>query len=224
MNDILNAIKDFCEDNYTWILIGVAILLVLIIAAVTGVAVKASRRKKVEKPQAADLEYFLEGEYDEMLKHKAAANKRNDDPQPHDDLETERQEDYTPENEFEELSEKPVHINIKINRGQVNIDRDDEGRILCKVEAEPEEMKPEVMNQELINPVKKEPTGKTADKSESATEQSEGQRDNGGREIIMEKINLIKGASTRKFGPDNLNTSRSGRVYTEEELRRRIKE
>ena len=40
----------------------------------------------------------------------------------------------------------------------------------------------------------------------------------------MEKINLIKGAPARKFGPDNLNTGRSGRIYTEEELHRQIKE
>ena len=40
----------------------------------------------------------------------------------------------------------------------------------------------------------------------------------------MEKINLVKGVSTRKFGPDNLNTGRSGRIYTEEELQRRIRE
>ena len=42
--------------------------------------------------------------------------------------------------------------------------------------------------------------------------------------IVMEKISLVKGTAVKKFGKDNPNTTRSGRVYTEEELRKQIKE
>ena len=104
-------------------------------------------------------------------------------------------EEYAPENEFESLSEQPVCININIERGQVKIDYGDDRKVSCSVETE---------------------RGKP--------EEAEAQTDTAGREIVMEKINLIKGVPSRKFGPGNLNTRRSGRVYTEEELRRQIKE
>lgn len=42
--------------------------------------------------------------------------------------------------------------------------------------------------------------------------------------IQIEQINLVKAQPSRKFGPDNKNTSRSGRIFTEEELKTQIRE
>lgn len=41
--------------------------------------------------------------------------------------------------------------------------------------------------------------------------------------IKMEKIEVITQASAKKYGPENFNVSRSGKVYTEEELRKLIR-
>ena len=60
--------------------------------------------------------------------------------------------------------------------------------------------------------------------NEESNEKSKEPECDSSREVVMEKINLIKGAAARKFGPNNLNTGRSGRIYTEEELCRQIKE
>ena len=42
--------------------------------------------------------------------------------------------------------------------------------------------------------------------------------------IVLEKIELVKAPPAKKFGPDNFNTGRSGRIFTEEELRKQIKQ
>ncbi len=42
-------------------------------------------------------------------------------------------------------------------------------------------------------------------------------------DIVLEKINLVKMGTAKKFGPGNMNVSRSGRVYSEEELIEQIK-
>lgn len=43
-------------------------------------------------------------------------------------------------------------------------------------------------------------------------------------QIVLEKLEILRPAPPKKFGPDNINTGRSGRVFTEEELNRLIKE
>lgn len=42
--------------------------------------------------------------------------------------------------------------------------------------------------------------------------------------VQIEQINLVKAKPSRKFGPDNVDTSRSGRIFTEEELKTQIRE
>ena len=201
VKDFLNTIQELCGENYIWVLTGAVVLAVLIIAAAAGAAIKAFRRKKTDSVGTTDTdrEYFLEGEYDELLKQRASdassAPDTSDTSHAVGISECCESEEYAPENEFESLSEQPVCININIERGQVKIDYGDDRRVSCSVETE---------------------RGKP--------EEAEAQTDTAGREIVMEKINLIKGVPSRKFGPGNLNTGRSGRVYTEEELRRQIKE
>ena len=42
--------------------------------------------------------------------------------------------------------------------------------------------------------------------------------------VKVEQINLIKAMPYRKFGPDNRDTNRSGRIFTEEELMKQIRD
>ena len=203
MKDFLNTIEDFCGDNYMWVLVGATVLLLLIVAAATGAAVKALRRNKVQSADKDNREYFLEGEYDEMLKRKALEHQETEEPEPFEECID--QDEYKPEAEFETLSDQPVCININIEHGQVKIGYGADGQLSCSVQTETEQPP-------------------LSDEISADAERSEASKDDSGREIIMEKINLIKGAPARKFGPDNLNTGRSGRIYTEEELYRQIKE
>lgn len=212
MKDFLNTIEDFCGDNYIWLLVGTVALLLLIIAAATGASVKRSRRDTGDRSQSDNREYFLEGEYDELLKRRAQEYRQDEEPDLSEDAEQIEQEEpgtdeeeYKPEDELEALNDQPVCININIEHGQVKIDYDADGQFSCRVQADTDEP---AIDEEV---------------KESA-EKSKGPEDDSSREIVMEKINLIKGAPARKFGPDNLNTGRSGRIYTEEELYRQIKE
>lgn len=216
MKDFLNTIEDFCSENYIWLLVGAAVLLLLIIAAATGASFKASRRNKGGRSEADNREYFLEGEYDELLRRKAQEHQKaeeseegeaSEESEASEDSEesTADEEVYKPEDELEALSDQPVCININIEHGQVKIGYDADGQLSCRVQAGIEEPAP-------------------ADENEESCEKSKDPEDDNSREIIMEKINLIKGAPARKFGPDNLNTGRFGRIYTEEELHRQIKE
>ena len=210
MKDFLNTIEDFCSENYIWLLVGAAVLLLLIIAAATGASFKASRRNKGGRSEADNREYFLEGEYDELLRRKAQEHQKaeeSEEGEASEDSEesTADEEVYKPEDELEALSDQPVCININIEHGQVKIGYDADGQLSCRVQAGIEEPVP-------------------ADENGGSTDKSKEPEDDNSREIIMEKINLIKGAPARKFGPDNLNTGRSGRIYTEEELHCQIKE
>ena len=73
VKDFLNTIEELCGENYIWVLTGAVVLAVLIIAAAAGAAIKAFRRKKTDSVGTTDTdrEYFLEGEYDELLKQRA---------------------------------------------------------------------------------------------------------------------------------------------------------
>ena len=225
MKDFLKVIEDFCGDNYIWALTGAAAVLILIVAVAAGMAVKALRRGKLRGEETSGRDYFLEGEYDEMLKRRASENNRENssgggqemhknseiteesvaETESLAEIQNEAEDSYKPEDELESLSEQPVCINISIERGQVKIGYSADGQVSCSVGTEPEDHG-------------------AADETDVDKVKNEMQSSDSGHEIIMEKINLVKGAATRKFGPDNLNTGKSGRIYTEEELHRRIRE
>ena len=217
MEDFLNAIEEFCGENYIWVLTGMVVLLFLVIAVITGTAVKASKRKKAQAGDSTSREYFLEGEYEELLKQKSMGRKQSEETKPQMELTEELSEElpeekeYKPEDELKTLSERPVCISINIEHGQVtigydeNIGYDEAVRISNKTGTHTEEKK-------------------EVDEAMDIAPGNGLQECNTEKEIIMEKINIVKGAPSGKFGPGNLNTTRSGRVYSEEELRRKIKE
>ena len=220
MEDFLKAIEEFCGENYIWILAGMALLLFLIITAITGTGVKAIKRKKTQTGESASREYFLEGEYEELLKQKSMGRKQSEGTKPQTDQtelteelseELPEEKEYKPEDELKTLSERPVCISINIEHGQVtigydeNIGYDESVRISNKTGTHTEEKK-------------------EADEAIDIATGSGLQECNTEKEIVMEKINIVKGAPSGKFGPGNLNTTRSGRIYSEEELRRKIKE
>lgn len=220
LEDFLKAIEEFCGENYIWILAGMALLLFLIITAITGTGVKAIKRKKTQTGESASREYFLEGEYEELLKQKSMGRKQSEGTKPQTDQtelteelseELPEEKEYKPEDELKTLSERPVCISINIEHGQVtigydeNIGYDESVRISNKTGTHTEEKK-------------------EADEAIDIATGSGLQECNTEKEIVMEKINIVKGAPSGKFGPGNLNTTRSGRVYSEEELRRKIKE
>ena len=245
VKDFLDTIRDFCGDNYIWILVGAAALLLMIVAAVTGATVRNSHRRDAGLSDRDERDYFLEGEYDLLLKSMAAAKPEEPEATAFDEeneagnednpgvldvpiesqelqensqgngQETEHEnrdiniseengkyEEYKPEKELESLADHPVCININIEHGHIRIGYGPDGEMNCSV-AEGDM-----------------PSGENERKAQEPDRQEDGR----GQEIVLEKINLIKGAPVRKFGPDNLNTGRSGRIYTEEELCRLIKE
>ena len=224
MEDFLNAIEEFCGENYIWILAGMALLLFLIITAITRTGVKAIKRKKTQTGESASREYFLEGEYEELLKQKSMGRKQSEETKPQMDQtelteelseelpeELPEEKEYKPEDELKTLSERPVCISINIEHGQVtigydeNIGYDEAVRISNKTGTHTEEKK-------------------EVDEAMDIAPGNGLQECNTEKEIIMEKINIVKGVPSGKFGPGNLNTTRSGRIYSEEELRRKIKE
>lgn len=249
VKEFLNTVKDFCGDNYIWMLVGAIALLVLIIAAVTGAAARHTRRKSISGSCGDERDYFMEGEYDLLLKsqaearHGATANQVENGGQDESNAEAEcndadeegqdtlinsqevQKEDnqccdngYEPEKELEALTDQPVCININIEHGRIEIGYGPDVELTCagdEGDAASDDAESHVPDED--EPEKYIP--------EDGILETEEAREEGSRqEIILEKINLIKGAPVKKFGPGNLNTGRSGRIYTEEELRRLIKE
>ena len=208
MKEYLDSIIEFLEDNlgdnYIWITCGAAaLLLVIIIAAVT-----AGRKKSAQVEEVAeDRGFFLEGEYDTMIRDEARA-KRSTESEPAVIEGTEEEQAALKE----ELQQ--VQINISIERGQVHIGYEDDGRLTCVVE----EMLKEAEENEASD------ADFTAAEELEAQPLSEGNEILANQSIVLEKIELVKAAPAKKFGPDNFNTGRSGRIFTEEELREQIKQ
>lgn len=209
MKEYLDSIIEFLEDNlgdnYIWITCGAAaLLLVIIIAAVT-----AGRKKSAQVEEVAeDRDFFLEGEYDTMIRDEARA-KRSTESEPAVIEGTEEEQAALKE----ELQQ--VQINISIERGQVHIGYEDDGRLTCVVE----EMLKEAEENEASDA-----DFTAAEEPQPQAAISEGQEILANQSIVLEKIELVKAAPAKKFGPDNFNTGRSGRIFTEEELREQIKQ
>ena len=208
MKEYLDSIIEFLEDNlgdnYIWITCGAAaLLLVIIIAAVT-----AGRKKSAQVGEVAEnRDFFLEGEYDTMIRDEARA-KRSTESEPAVIEGTEEEQAALKE----ELQQ--VQINISIERGQVHIGYEDDGRLTCVVE---EMLKEAEENEASVADF-------TAAEEPEAQPLSEGNEILANQSIVLEKIELVKAAPAKKFGPDNFNTGRSGRIFTEEELREQIKQ
>lgn len=235
MDELLNRITEFCNDNFIIIAAGGSALLLLIF---TGIFI--SNRVK-SSPARQQRDYFLEGEYDDMLRDAAKENKRRqEDIAQEPAVETERDcerdsdeqaeihyesgyaekseqsyekeiADVTLEDLMAEEERQPVHININIERGQIKIGYDEDGKITCMVESDE--------NAASCSPEKE---SKFIGGTEDAVENEIAEDMHSG--IVLEKINLIKAAPVKKFGPGNFNTGRSGRIFTEEELREQIKD
>ena len=218
MNELLDKITEFFSnsDNYEIIAAAGGIVLVLILLGIF-----ISNRMK-NRTSEKGREFFLEGEYDSMIREAAHAKKIVNQPaaeidrEPEASMETEplpaeelpvedlQLEDLMGEDEFQ-----PVHININIERGQVKIGYDEDGKVTCMVESD-EPDKPAAADEPV----------QAAAEQEGGKEELISQQDG----IVLEKINLIKAAPVKKFGPDNFNTGRSGRIFTEEELQQQIKD
>lgn len=226
MKDLMDSIISFLEenlgDNYIWITAGAAAAVLLIIIAIAAV-----KKKKLSEEDAAEpREFFMEGEYDTMLRDAARAS-RAEASQPEaaaaepEETEVSEVTECTEEEQNalkEELQQ--VHININIERGQVKIGYEEDGKVTCIVETDEEQTNDPELKAALA-------AGGITDEEPQAAEiqQTEGGKEIlAGQNIVLEKINLVKAAPAKKFGPDNFNTGRSGRVFTEEELREQIKQ
>lgn len=228
MKDLMDSIISFLEenlgDNYIWITAGAAAAVLLIIIAIA--AVKKKKKKLSEEDAAEPREFFMEGEYDTMLRDAARAS-RAEASQPEaaaaepEETEVSEVTECTEEEQNalkEELQQ--VHININIERGQVKIGYEEDGKVTCIVETDEEQTNDPELKAALA-------AGGITDEEPQAAEiqQTEGGKEIlAGQNIVLEKINLVKAAPAKKFGPDNFNTGRSGRVFTEEELREQIKQ
>jgi len=240
MKELLDSIIEFLEENlgenYIWITAGIAALLIIIIAVAA-----AGRKKKTAEPgDEVQRDFFLEGEYDTMIRDAALATKAtNAAAEPAEVVQeepaAEEPDEPAAEPEAAEVTEvaevtaeeqdalkeelQQVHININIERGQVRIGCEDDGRITCIVETD-EESAGAHEDPELTAAL----AAGEIEAAESPEGKAEGKAVLDNQGIILEKINLVKAAPAKKFGPDNFNTGRSGRVFTEEELREQIKQ
>jgi len=228
MKDLMDSIISFLEenlgDNYIWITAGAAAAVLLIIIAIA--AAKKKKNKLSGEDAAEPREFFMEGEYDTMLRDAARAS-RAEASQPEaaaaepEETEVSEVTECTEEEQNalkEELQQ--VHININIERGQVKIGYEEDGKVTCIVETDEEQTNDPELKAALA-------AGGITDEEPQAAEiqQTEGGKEIlAGQNIVLEKINLVKAAPAKKFGPDNFNTGRSGRVFTEEELREQIKQ
>ena len=207
--ELWDDVIEFCSENETMVVAAGGGLLLIILAGIF-ISNRMGSATEVE-----NREYFLEGEYDSMLK-KAAADKTEaaEIPQSATDVPEvpEEQPDDLLEMDLDDEELQPVHININIERGQVKIGYDKDGRITCRIENEEAETEPS--EAEVAMP------DESGEKMVETMDDISGGQTN----IVLEKINLIKAAPVKKFGPDNFNTGRSGRVFTEEELRKQIKD
>lgn len=275
VNELLDLVKEFCADNYIWIIAAVVVLILILI----GVGAAKNKRKKGDLEQR---DYFLEGEYDAILRKSALAERpvetveqekslneaegfaeeipiteetqtakavqepvtsilnTDNNEKVSDIVEAELEalvkpadvaENVMPcfdksdmiqkESFVDDSSEKPVtfdskedtpeeelqpvQININIQRGQVKIGYEEDGKMTCMV-------KTELENENTVDmPVSEETEADTSNDFIA------------GQGIVLEKINVVKAPPIKKFGPDNFNTSRSGRIFTEEELQKQIK-
>ncbi len=238
MKELLDSIIEFLEENlgenYIWITAGIAALLIIIIAVAA-----AGRKKKTAEPgDEVHRDFFLEGEYDTMIRDAALATKAANAAAEPAEVVQEEPEAAETEPEADEAAEvtevaevtaeeqdalkeelQQVHININIERGQVRIGCEDDGRITCIVETD-EESAGAHEDPELTAAL----AAGEIEAAESPEGKAEGKAVLDNQGIILEKINLVKAAPAKKFGPDNFNTGRSGRVFTEEELREQIKQ
>ena len=228
MKDLMDSIISFLEenlgDNYIWITAGAAAAVLLIIIAIA--AVKKKKNKLSGEDAAEPRGFFMEGEYDTMLRDAARAS-RAEASQPEaaaaepEETEVSGISECTEEEQNalkEELQQ--VHININIELVQVKIGYEDDGKVTCIVETDEEQTNDPELKAALA-------AGGITDEEPQAAEiqQTEGGKEIlAGQNIVLEKINLVKAAPAKKFGPDNFNTGRSGRVFTEEELREQIKQ
>lgn len=216
VRDFLAVLEDFCADNYIWVITGAAVILAIIILIVTGSGIRAKRRGKQDLSGRGPREFFMEGEYDAILKERAETKViPTEEPDRPEVFPKEKADEAEEGNngEIEIPTEHPLSININIERGRVQIGLGDCGETLCRIdeiyEEEAEEKSLPDVEREMPQ-FHEEIEAITKEKPEKA--------------IVMEKISLVKGTAVKKFGKDNPNTTRSGRVYTEEELRKQIKE
>ena len=213
MKEYLDSIIEFLEenlgDNYIWIACGAAaLLLIIIIALIAG-----GRKKNSQKEGEQKREFFLEGEYDALIRNEARA-KRAAESEFSEDAEAAVIEGTAEEQAALKEDLQQVQINISIERGQVHIGYEDNGRMTCVVE----EMLKEAEETEASC------AEFTAPEEPELQPVSEEQEVLANQSIVLEKIELVKAAPVKKFGPDNFNTGRSGRIFTEEELRKQIKQ
>lgn len=151
---------------------------------------------------------------------------------------------------LEEIKDKLY--NIKIERANLVIDRVEDiglfeknifGREMERTvtDEEPKEDLFQKLGERDLSPaellrkameVNMKSKGATSDESENNSPKNPcnilglemNKKENSEGEVLLEKINLIKNGPPKRFGPDNMNINRAGRVFSEEELGRQIKD
>lgn len=136
------------------------------------------------------------------------------------------------DDDFYEVTSEPIKRKRKIKYQDIDwgIESKDEEEIILPIDEE--ETKEEIIKEVTIQekPVQKEETFEVPNfldydeivKHDEAIKEVEAPRM---EDIVqIEQINLVKAEPSRKFGPDNIDTSRSGRIFTEEELKSQIRE
>ena len=125
--------------------------------------------------------------------------------------------------EYASEKEEPVKRNKKIRYQDIDWDIKKEDKVQTELEKELET--PEQFLPSFLTEIETEDCFEEAipeiNKFEETTIMNEIKME---EPIQIEQINLVKAQPSRKFGPDNKNTSRSGRIFTEEELKTQIRE
>lgn len=108
--------------------------------------------------------------------------------------------------EGKEIAKISVEEKKEISGKEIHLDGYD---LILRTEAS-------VVKRDGSDDIKKEKTADEVKTKENIQEKKTEPRKD--EQLVMEKIEIIKSAPAHKYGPGNTNTTRSGRVFTEEEL------
>lgn len=129
--------------------------------------------------------------------------------------------------DFYEVASEPVRRKKKIKYQDIDwgIESRDEEEIVLPIDEE--ETVKQTFNEEPIQREEIFEVPNFLDHDETVKQEEEQKKEEILRSediVQIEQINLVKAQPSRKFGPDNNDTSRSGRIFTEEELKSQIRE
>lgn len=247
LRQLFDKAAEFCREQSEFLMIGGAVLIILIILIAV---IRSSNKKDSETDTDFDENLYLEQLLAAKTKKEAVSEKETAEPgtqgtdQSHDSVPepAEHRQDEA-ESKTPIGMEAPVSMEAPIYKGlKKSVIFPDElideiakasSKNLQEVEIKIQSAELRIKyagskdKEELLEEVKHFKGEEEQEKEQTTTEAEQAFEE--GEELLKEKIDLEEIAEGRerrtgKFGPENFNTARSGRVYTEDELERQIRD